>query len=159
MIRLMLLAVPLTLGLLAATSAEEAKEQKLTVTSYTGHFEKNNSGLTGEKSFLVLPTQAAFEKVFGTVPPLMGANKFNRLPAGVFEKDAVVAVITRANAVTEYSDVSVTLEGKKLTVSYKARTGPAGTAQFASPLILGLPKEKFNEVVFIENGKKVGEAK
>lgn len=143
----------------SATGQDQPKGDKVEFTQYNGHFEKNNSGLAGAHSFLLLPSREAFDKVFGTVPPLMGNDKAVRLPANAFDKGVVAAVVTRADAPTEYSDVTATLKGTTLTVAYKSKTGPAGTAKFASPLILSLPKDKFKDVVFVNNGKEVGTAK
>jgi len=36
---------------------------------------------------------------------------------------------------------------------------PPGTATFASPLVVAVPKGKITKVVFVENGKEIGSAK
>jgi hypothetical protein len=123
---------------------------------YTGHFEKNTSGLKGEVSQLVFADADAFGKVFGQTPPLMGKikNRSNPVKADSFEKGLVVAAITRGNAVVTYSDIGTKLAGNSLFVSYKATFGPVSSATFASPLILGVPKDGIKHVVFVADGKE-----
>ena len=70
----------------------------------------------------------------------------------------MVAVIHRGNAASTYEVEKLTTEGDTLTVRYKATEGKAGTAKFASPMILSVDKGKFKKVVFIENGKEAGSA-
>jgi hypothetical protein len=144
----------------AVGRAADEPAKGLSAPTRTGHFEKNTSGLKGETSFLVLRDIDSFEKVFGTVPPL-GGKKANPVTKELFEKGVVVAVITRAAAVTTYSDPTILIDTENSTVklSYKSVTGPPGTATFASPLIVMVPKEKMNGAVFFDNGKEVGSAK
>lgn len=125
-------------------------------TRHDGHFEKNTSGLKGEASYLALTDQAGFDKVFG-VAFTMG-KKPNVVPADNFDKKLVAAVIKRGPAVTTYAVEGVTPAGGTVTVRYKAETGPAGTARFASPLILSLDRGGVKRVEFVENGKAVGSA-
>ncbi len=150
----------LLLGNLFSLQAEDKPAQAM-ITLYSGHFEKNNSGLNGEQSFLYFADAKAFEAVFGAVPPpgFGAARKNNPVAAGVFQKEAVVAVITRGDFVTTYTSVEATLEADTLKVNYKAERGPKSTATFASPLIISCDKTKFSKVQFIENGKEVGSAK
>ncbi len=86
-------------------------------------------------------------------------GKQNFVPKDAFDKKMVVAVIKRGNAVTEYKVEKVTADDGTLYVKYTAKMGTAGTATFASPLILSVDKDKYTEVVFLENGKKVEKVK
>src|SRR5262245_51009866 len=162
MCRFALLAVPL--ALLASgvgtplALADEAKGEKVEYTTYPDYFEKNNSGLKGDQSFHLFASKDSFDKVFGLRPPLMGGKKSVAVPNDAFEKKLVFAVISRGNAITTYTVEKVTADGETLYVQYKAETGKAGTAKFASPLILSADKGKAKKVVFIENGKTVGKA-
>jgi len=138
---------------------KEKKDDKPLATIHTGHYEKNKSGLKGDKSFLYFDSLEAFEKVFGTTPPLMGGGrKPNPVTKETFEKNIVVAVITRADAMTTYSEVSAKDDGGTLKVDYKAETEKPGTATFAAPLILTVPAGKIKKVEFKENGKDAGKA-
>lgn len=141
-----------------AATAEDKPANPKPETIRTGHFEKNNSGLKGERSFLILRDYDAFEKVFGTVPPL-GKQKNNPVTKADFEKSVVVAVITRGPAVTSYGDVSGTSADGQFTLKYKSVTGPAGTATFASPLLVVVPKEGLKGTIFADDGAEVGQAK
>jgi len=139
MIRLALIAVPfavfLTEGLPRAV-ADEAKGEKVEYARFPDYFEKNNSGLKGDQSFLVFADKDAFGKVFALRPPLMGQNKAVALPSDAFDKKLVFAVISRGNAITTYNVEKVTADGDTLYVQYKAEMGKANTAKFASPLVL-----------------------
>jgi hypothetical protein len=145
--------------LLAGPAFADDKKPEFTV--HTGHFEKNTSGLKGDASFLLYKDAAEFEKVFGTVPPagLGAGRKSNPVTKEVLDKMMVVAVIKRGKAITTYTEVSATADGETLTVKYTAETGAPGTATFASPLVVAVPKGKITKVVFVENGKEVGTAK
>ena len=143
-----------------AIAEDKPKEEKPSSTVYTGHFVRNDTG-NEARSMYLLKDLEAFEKVFGTVPPLNnnGGRKTNPVKEDVFEKNVVVAVVTRAMAITTYTEVSTKVDGEKLVVTYKCETGKAGSASFASPLILSVPKGEWKTVSFVQNGKEVGTAK
>ena len=132
-----LLAFMLMFNLTLVAGADE----KVEFTLHSGHFEKNNAGLKGDASFL-----------------LIADKKPNLVPKGAFEKKLVAAVIHRGNAMWTYDVEKVSTEGETLTVRYKAVEGKAGSAKFASPMILTVDKGKIKKVVFVENGKEVGAA-
>jgi hypothetical protein len=138
--------------------ADEAKGDKVEYATFADYFEKNNSGLKGDQSFLVFANKEAMDKIVSLRPPLMGGKKPAAVPADAFDKKLVLAVISRGNAATTYTVEKVTADGETLYVQYKAEMGKAGTAKFASPLILTADKGKAKKVVFIENGKTVGNA-
>jgi hypothetical protein len=152
------LLLALAFGLPAAIAADEAKGKPVEAQVHSGYFEKNNAGLKGEASYLAFTDKDAFDKIFGTAV-VMG-KKPNFLAKDAFDNKLVVAVIKRGDAVTEYDVEKVTADNGKLYVQYKAKTkGSGGTARYASPLIVSVDRGKYNEVEFIENGKKVGSAK
>ena len=154
---LRILAILATLGLpllvLASPAPGDAlaKGKKVEFDVHNGHFEKNNSGLKGGSSYLVFNDRDAFDKVFGIARVM---RKQNMVPKDAFDKKMVVAVIKRGNTVTEYKVEKVTANDDTLYVQYTAKMGPAGTAAFASPLIVSVDRDKYKSVVFIENGKK-----
>ena len=89
----------------------------------------------------------------------MGGKKVTAVPADAFDKQFAAVVIKRGPAVTTYRVEAVTLDKDgTLYVQYKADAGPAGTATFASPLIVTAPKEGAKRVAFVENGKAAGSA-
>jgi hypothetical protein len=153
--------LPVALLLLTPVAfAEDKKEPDFNV--HTGHFEKNTSGLKDEPSLLLLGDDDAFGKVFGTVPPAGlggGVRKNNPVTKDLFEKQLVAAVIKRGKAITTYTEVGTKTDGETLTVTFKSEEGKPGTATFASPLIVAVPKGKITKVVFVENGKEIGSAK
>ena len=131
----------------AQTAAAPVKFQR-----FGSYFEKNNSNLKGETSFLAFTTQQQFDKVFGTAAT-MGKNDF--MPPDVFKSKIVVAAIKRG-ALRTYEDVKITSEKGKLYVSYNVNDDAPGSATFSSPLIVAVPKGKYKEIVFVENGKQTG---
>lgn len=138
---------------IAAPVPAHPAEKTLECAAYSGHFEKNTSGLKGDVSHLVFTDAESFGRVFGSVPPL-GAKKHKWVSADVFEKNVVVAAITRGTSPAIYSDISTTLSGTTLTVRYKSALAAPTTATFASPLILSVPKDEIKTVVFAANGKE-----
>jgi hypothetical protein len=148
--------VTLIVVCLAATPAlptDEAKGEPIASTTYPDYFEKNNSGLKGDRSFLVFSTPDSFNTVFTLRPPLMGGQKPVPVPEAAFEKQLVLAVITRGPAITRYNLEKVTREAQTIYVQYKAEMDRPGTATFASPFILSVDRGKATKVVFIQNGK------
>jgi hypothetical protein len=142
---------------LSANAADEPKGDKVEFVLHSGHFEKNNAGLKGDQSFLLFTDRAAFDKIFG-VGVVMGKRP-PVVPKDAFDKNVVIATIKRGTAITTYEVEKVTLDKDgTLYVQYKATTGPAGSAMFASPLVVSAPKDKVKKVSFIENGKTVGTA-
>ncbi len=137
----------------------EAQGEKLDFAHFTGHFESNMSTLRGEQSYIVVATQAEFEATFGTA--FVAGGKKTYLPKDAFEKKLVLATVKRGNTAWTYQVEKVTLDGKTLNVQYTATAsaGGGGTAKFASPMIVAVPRGNYQSVVFIENGKAVGTAK
>lgn len=133
------------------------KAKPVTFEQHGGYFESNKSGLKGPESYLAFTDRASFSKVFG-VAFTMG-KKPNVIPRGAFKTRLAVAVIKRGNALWRYKVNKVTAKDGTLTVAYEAtsRAG-GGTARFASPLIVSVPRDKYKKVEFVENGKKVGSA-
>ncbi len=152
------LLVVFTLALASSTrGADEAKGEKAAYTVYDAYFEKNNSGFKGDATYIALTAKDGFDKVFAARPPLMGGKKTVLLAADAFGKQFVAVVVKRGPAITTYTVEAVTLDKDgTVYVQYKATAGPAGTATFASPLVVSVAKDKAKKVVFIENGKTVG---
>ena len=143
-----------------AYAADDKKDPEFVV--HTGHFERNDAGLKDEPSLLLLADHDAFAKIFGTVPPAGiggGGRKNNPVTKETFDKSVVAAVVKRGKAITTYTEVSTKTDGETLTVSFKSEEGKPGTATFASPLVVAVPKGKVKKVVFVENGKEIGSAK
>lgn len=157
--KLHLLSIAAGLSALTAAAADEIpKGDKVESKVYARpYFEKNTSGLMGETTCLALADQKAFDMVFG-VGFVMG-KKPDLLPKDVFDKKLVLAVIKRGASLFEYKDVVVTKTDGVLYVAYTAHgKGAGGTAKFASPLIVEIPRGEYKSAVFVENGKKAGTA-
>jgi len=120
---------------------------------YDSYFEGNNSGLKGKTSYLVFNSQAKFDKVFHPAPT-MGQNSF--LPEKAFQTKLVIATVTRGRFIRKYDLTKVTAKNGKLYVWYKITDGDEGSASFRSPLILSVDKNKYSQIIFMENGKRAG---
>lgn len=137
----------------AADDKAEAKGKETGYEVHSGHFEKNNSGLKGDSSYLAFSDWKSFDKVFGSAATM---KKQNFVSKDLFDSRMVVAAIKRCDAPWEYKVQKVTTDGRTVYVQYEARKKEGGgTAKFASPLIVSFDKGKYTSVVFIENGKKV----
>lgn len=147
-----------TLCLANLLHADEPKATKVEFQHYDkGYFEKNTSGLKGEFSLLAITTREKFDSVFGfgrvigKLPPLLPTEQ------DAFAKSLVVGVITRGTAVTTYKVEQVTADGNTLMVTYSSTTPKGGgTAMYASPMIIAVPRGTYTSVVFVENGKTLG---
>jgi hypothetical protein len=134
------------------SAAQNSKAAEVKFERYTSYFEKNNSGLKGDASYLVLKKQRDFDKVFGA-GATMGENSF--MPDGAFDSMIVAAAIKRGSKVRTYDNVQTEVENGKLYVRYSTYDMSAGNATFSSPLILAVPKGKYKKIIFVENGKEV----
>lgn len=138
-----------------AAASSSAEERDVAFQLYSGgYFEKNNSGLTGAKSFLAFTDQQQFDRVFG-FGAVMRSNNVP-LPRGTFDNKIVLATITRGSTIPQYSDVEVTVENGVLLVSYTAVDRKMGSGRFSVPFILAVDKGKYDGVIFMENGERVG---
>lgn len=127
-------------------------EREIESQRYDSYFEKNNSNLKGNTSYLVITTQNQFDKVFG-VAATMGQNNF--LPDEFFNSKLVVAAIKRGDSIQTYELERVIEKKGKLYLSYKTKKKEAKGAFYSSPFIIAVDKGNYSQVVFIENGKKV----
>lgn len=158
--RKLLLAVFFAVPVVAAPAADkdEAKGKDVTYDVYDAYFEKNDSGLKGDATYLVFQDKASFDKVFG-LAKVMGDKK-KSLPADVFKTKMVLALIKRGDKVWTYKVEKVTADGDTLSIQYEATPGEENKdAKFALPLILAVNKKKYQKMSFIENGKEVGGVK
>jgi len=105
---------------------------------HSGYFEKNNSGLKGEASYLAIKDRETFDKAFG-VAFTMG-KKPNVLPVNAFDTRIVVAAIKRGGQVWEYKVEGVTADHATLTVRYGATSKDGSGAQFASPMVVSVAR-------------------
>ncbi len=132
-------------------------EQIVPHIAYDGYFVKNNTNQNAARTLLALANQEQFDRNFGVAAVMQDKSK--RLPAEIFPKQLVVSIITRGTAVEQYAVESITLKDDTLMVRYQAKAAPSnGTATFASPLILSVPRAGIKKVFFVENGQSVGDA-
>lgn len=139
-----------------ARAITKSAKNQLPFQVYTSYFESNSSGLKGSNSYLKITKQRDFDKVFGATAT-GGENHF--LSQNAFATKTVIAVIKRGTSIWDYSVQRVQAVSGTLIVRYVATPKSGGGAAFASPLILAVDKKPYRSVVFIENGKWVGDAK
>ena len=156
--RLALFALLVEVGFAGNVAAnDETKGKELKFDAYSGYFEKNNSGLKGDQSFLAITGRKAFDSIFG-VARVIG-KKPALVPEEAFKDRLVIATIKRGGETWTYEVDKVTLDDKgTLTLRYQATSKDGGGAKFASPLILSVPKGDYKRILFVENGKEVGKA-
>jgi hypothetical protein len=137
-----------------------AEDAKITPNVYGPYFESNKSGLKGDSSFLVISDAKKFNEVLRPLPPV-GKRRTVMVPKDAFEKSLVLVVIKRGKEAFGYTVEKAEAKGDTLRLYYKsAGMGVGGgTATFASPLVVTVPKGKYKSVEFIENGKPSGSAK
>ncbi len=140
-----------------ATDATKTRpERNLDFQRYdSSYFERNDTGLTAQTSYMVFTSQAQFDKIFGPAPT-MGRNNF--LPNNTFSTKMVFATIARGHFLRTYDDPKVTTKNGTVYVWYKVKDAQQASATFASPLILAVDKGQYSEIIFMENGTKVGAA-
>lgn len=139
------------------TAAEVPRKFPVRYDRYGGYFVSNKFEPDAAVSFRVIQDQKSFDKVFGVAKVMHDTS--HRLPPNLFATHMVVAVVKRGKATWSYKVDSVTTETGILMVRYTARNHPSTSAEFASPLILSVPKAKFSLVQFVENGKLAKEIK
>ncbi|MFM8221067.1 MAG: hypothetical protein ACKOJF_19315 [Planctomycetaceae bacterium] len=123
-------------------------------TTHSGHFERNDSGLKGEVSSLVVETAAEFEQRFGVAAVMR--QKQNFVKPELFAKRRVCAVIHRGKEPWGYEVKSVTQVGDVVEVRYQAtKQASSGTATFASPLIVSFDRTSARQLRLIENNKEL----
>jgi inhibitor of cysteine peptidase len=116
------------------------------------YFVKNTFEPNAPQSFAVIRTMEQFNAVFG-VGMVMGGPR-PQIKAETFESRIVVVTVKRG-PMCSYKVESVTAKGAGLQVRYEAKVEPPGSATFAVPLILAVPKGNSASVTFVENGKEV----
>jgi hypothetical protein len=89
--------------LLATTSlpsiAQADQKKPIAWVRHEGHFERNDSGLKGAKSFLVLDNLEKFESIFGVAALGLGpTRKQNFVANETFEERMVLAAIYRGTS-------------------------------------------------------------
>jgi hypothetical protein len=117
------------------------------------YFEKNNSGLKGDRSHLVLKSNDDLDRYFGV--GFVMNNNGKTVPKNSFETNIVIAMITRGKTTFEYKINSITRKEGVVTVTYATiAQGKEGSAQFASPILISIPKEKITKIIFQEKDQK-----
>lgn len=147
------LSFVLALGLLPVAAQQPQWNRTLPYTVFSHYFEKNNSGLSGDSSYLVFENRAQFDRIFGAAATMGGNQHF--LPDDVFQDKLVIAVIRRGTFTLAYKVDRIAAAHQVLTVEFSTEETASPTAHFSSPLLLSVPREEYHRILFIENGRAV----
>lgn len=136
-----------------ATQVED-KPSKIEYVKHDGHFERNDSGLKGPKSFLAFRKLDTFEGTFGVAALGLGPTKKQKfVTPETFEDRLVLAAIYRGTSEPTISDIRVQSQNGIISVKYKLKPGRDAGFAMNVPLILSIPKTKFEKIEFYENDK------
>lgn len=155
--RILLIVVAIALAFVGQAFARKAgQERKVDFQRYdSSYFERNDTGLTAKTSYMVFTSRAQFDKIFGAAAT-GGQNDF--LPDNAFNTKVVIAAIARGNFLRTYDSPKVTTKNGKIYVWYKVNDRQQESATYASPLILAVDKGRYSQVIFMQDGKRVGAA-
>jgi len=146
------LALCLFLGLfINATSAQETA--KLEFKTYSGYFVSNKFEPEAPSSFVVLDNQKQFDQVFGVA--FVIGDKSPRLAPDALKTELVLSAIRRGKAFCTYKVSSVTEKEGVVCLRFQTTSKKSDSATFACPLIISIPKGKYQAVEFHENGKLI----
>ena len=134
-----------------ATSAEETA--KLEFKTYSGYFVSNKFEPDSSASFVVLDNRKQFDQVFGVA--FVIGDKSPRLAPDALKTELVLSAIRRGKAFCTYEVSSVTEEEGVVRLRFQTTSKKSDSASFACPLIISIPKGRYQAVEFYENDKLV----
>lgn len=140
-------------GVPAATAADKPAESALAFDTYSGYFVRNDFQPKLPSSYAVIAAERQFPKVFG-VAAVMN-DQSHRVPQLIFHTAVLLVVVKRAPAICTYHVDRVVAQNAVLRMYYTTEMGKPGTATFASPLIVSVPKGNYEGIEFVEDGKVV----
>jgi hypothetical protein len=141
-------------------AATVEQNDRIAFIQHEGHFERNDSGLKGNKSFLAFDQLEKYEAVFGTAALGLGpTKKQNFVTPETFDERMVLATIYRGTSEPTISNISIRMEKGTIVVRYKLRPGRDAGFAMNVPLILSIPKTEYQKIEFYENDKLVGTVK
>jgi hypothetical protein len=154
------LSIALFLGLVfvvqgaAQTQSAPAKTRKAVAFERydQSYFIRNDVELDDNGSFLVLTSQNDFNLVFGTAVTMRN-GKF--LPKNFFDTHMVLVTNKRGNFLRKFEVKQVVQANGKLYLWYTTTDGQPGSGGFNAYMSVGVPKGDYQEIVFVENGKKI----
>ena len=136
---------------ITATSAQEIT--KLKFKTYSGYFVSNKFEPDVPSSFVALDNRKQVDQVFGVA--FVIGDKSPRLAPGALKTQLVLSAIRRGKAFCTYEVSSVTEKEGVVHLRYQTMSKKSDSATFACPLIVSIPKGKYQAVEFHENGKLV----
>lgn len=151
--RSMMLAMTLFIYGLLPNVTLSAEPQPVKFDTYDGYFVSNKFEPDTPESYVLLTDQKAFNNTFG-VAFVMG-DKSHRLAKDVFTGHVVVAVVKRGMAITEFKVNQISESADGLEIRYTTKEQKQNSAQFASPLIISVPRKDYQSIRFVENEKLV----
>lgn len=134
--------------------------EKIPFIQHEGHFERNDSRLTGQKSFLAFDQFDKFEATFGVAALGLGpTKKKNFVTQETFNNRLVLAAIYRGKSVPNITDIEVSLENGTISVKYQLESSPEVGFNVSVPMTLSIPKTECRTIEFYENDRLVATLK
>ena len=143
----------LVLTIFSAAVAAVAAQQDVSFDTYSGYFVSNQFEPDASASFVVAADRKQFDKVFGVASVM--ADKSHRLPEDAFQSRLVAAAIKRGSSTWTYKMERVSQQDGLVELCYTATESKSGSATFACPLIISIPRGQYKAIQFVENGKPV----
>ena len=130
-----------------------SETNKPQVYSQPGDFVSNKFEPDAPSSFVALDNQKQFDQVFGVA--FVIGDKSPRLAPDALKTELVLSAIRRGKAFCTYEVSSVTEEEGVVRLRFQTTSKKSDSASFACPLIISIPKGKYQAVEFYENDKLV----
>ncbi len=134
-------------------SAIAADETKLHFEIYSGYSVSNQFEPNAAEAFVVITDQEHFDKVFKEATTT--EEKPHRLPKDAFTSNIILAAVKREKTVWEFKVEEATEAKGIVELRYTTTKKKSDSVTFASILIVSIPKGKYGEVQFVENGKSM----
>jgi hypothetical protein len=141
------------LAIFSSSSAEAGAGFPVPSVVYNGYFVSNEFKPKATASFILIKDQATFDRVFGIAAVMF--DRSHRLQPNTFRSNMVIAVVHRGHANVTYRNVHVTRDGTVLCVTYNTKKQTSPLTEYASPLIVSVPRDNYSTVSFVENDRHV----
>ena len=137
----------------AASHGAPAATRAVEYDVYSGYFVSNQFEPDAATSFVVIADQATFDRIFGVAQVMR--DQSHRLPPHLFDSHIVLAVIKRGKEMWHLKAKQVSVQNHTLTLGYVAHPKQSGSATFATPLIVSVPRGDYISIRFSENGTPI----
>jgi hypothetical protein len=131
-----------------------ARGEKVAYQQHTGYVESPTSGLKAGPALLTFSDRPSFDKVFAG--DKAKGQKVNLLPEDAFDTKLVIAALVHEPRKWIFLLDNVTADGETLYVQYRSFPIMGSTGTLPTALIVAVDRGKYNRVIFLNEGKKMG---